>query len=112
MRHALLALPLALAAGCGGGGSSDKDQIRSIVEDGTRNPVSICKHLTDRALRGLGGQGRCEALARSPDNQDPGARIARITVRGDKATVLVTGKDGENNIRFVKEEGEWRITTE
>jgi hypothetical protein len=101
---------VSLAAGCGGG-KSDEDTIRGIVEEGNRNPVSICDNLTRTGLRQLGGSAKCRELARSPDNRDPGAKITGVRVDGDRATVKLTGQDGaRQTIHFRKEDGKWRVS--
>jgi hypothetical protein len=109
VRPVLLAAASAVfLAACGG--SSDEDTIRGIVEEGSTNPASICGNLTDQALEDLGGKADCEKLAESQDNTDPDVEIRSVTVNGDKAAARVLGKDGEQTIRFVKENGEWRVS--
>jgi hypothetical protein len=108
MRSSLLALPVVLLAACGG--ASDSDQIRDIVEEGSSDPTSICANLTDQGLKDLGGEAACEKLAESQDNTDPDVEINSIEVDGDTATAKVTGKDGAQTIRFVREDGDWRVS--
>jgi hypothetical protein len=108
IRFSLLALPLVFLAACGG--ASDSDQIRDIVEQGSSDPKSVCSNLTDQGLKDLGGKDACEKLAGSQDNTDPDVEINSIEVDGDKATAKVTGKDGAQTIRFVKEDGDWRVS--
>jgi hypothetical protein len=107
---ALLAVPVALIAGCGGG--SPEDEIRSIVEEGSRDPVTICDHITDKGLEQLGGKEKCQELGKSSDNVDPDVKVRRIDVEGDKATAKIDGKGGDQTVTFRKEDGEWRISPE
>jgi hypothetical protein len=108
LAFAVAACAVTLLAACGG--SSDEDTIRGIVEEGSTNPTSICGNLTDQALEDLGGKEACEKLADSQDNTDPDVKIQSVTVDGDKASAKVVGKDGDQTIRFVKEDGEWRVS--
>ncbi|MFL5844652.1 MAG: hypothetical protein ACJ762_08165 [Solirubrobacteraceae bacterium] len=106
-RTALSAASFVLLAGCGG--ASDEDEIRDIVKEGSSNPASICDRLTDAALSDLGGHDACVDLSRSQDNTDADVEIQSVAVDGDKATAKVHGKDGAQTIRFVKQDGEWRV---
>ena len=105
---AVAACAALLLAACGA--SSDEDRIRSIVETAAADPASICGHLTDAALRDLGGREGCERLSASEDNRNAGARVESVAVDGDTATARITGgPDGPRTQRFVKEDGEWRL---
>lgn len=105
----LLALPVAFLTACGGGGG-DEDTIRDIVNEGSNDPTSICENLTKDGLEQIGGEEACKKLAEAEDNTDPDVKINSVEVDGDKATAKVTGKDGDQTINFVKEDGEWRVS--
>jgi hypothetical protein len=104
----LLLVPLAFLAACG---SSDKDTISSIIEEGGKDPATICDHLTKAGLDQLGGKDKCVQLAKAQGGQDPHVDIKSVKVDGDKATAEVQSKDGKNTIHFVKEGGEWKVST-
>ena len=104
----ILAVVVGLAA-CGGG-SNDKDEISKIVREGGKNPASICDHLEAKTLEKLGGRSKCLELAKGADTIDANVKIDKVSVDGDKATVNVTGKDGKSTIKFVKQDGDWKVT--
>jgi hypothetical protein len=108
-RAALVALTVALLGGCGGG-SGDEDAIRGIVDEGSKDPAAICDNLTRQGLKDIGGMAQCRQLAKSQDNTDPNVVVHSVQVDGDKATAKVTGKDGDQTIRFVKEDGAWKVS--
>lgn len=109
---ALLIVSATLGA-CGGGGTgSAEDDVRGIIEEGARNPSSLCGHLTSEALKALGGEAKCRELARSSDNTDRDIEVGTIAVEGDRATANVKGKDGDQTLTFRKEDGEWRLGAE
>lgn len=103
---ALLAASSLFLGACGS--KSDEDQIRTIVNDGAKNPSSICDHLTAKPLETIGGPKGCKKLA---EKQKPTkAKVDSVKVDGDKATAKVTsdGKTGET--KFAKIDGTWKIS--
>ena len=105
-------LSAALLAGCGGDGGSPEDDIRGIIEEGARNPPSLCGHPHYEALKYLGGEEKCRDLARSADNTDRDVEVRAIDVEADKATARVRGKDGDRTLTFRKQDGDWRLSGE
>lgn len=109
---ALLALPMALLTACGGqgGGQTDEQAIQAILDERRSNPVSICKHMTAALLEQVGGAASCRQQAEGDDSGAADTEVDGIDVEGDRATVRMTGPDGDQSIAFLREEGEWRLT--
>lgn len=103
----LCALPLAFAA-CGG--DSDEDKIRAIIEDGAETPSTICDNASKALLDQIGGKDACvEASKQAPDSGEPD--ISGVKIDGDKATATVKDKDGTTTVGFVKEDGDWKVSS-
>ena len=105
----LLLVPLVSLAACGDG-TTDKDAITKIITDGGRDPATICDHLSDPLLKRFGTLQSCRKAATASAKQtDPGVKIDRLTITGDKATADITGSDGKTTITFVKDSGSWKV---
>jgi hypothetical protein len=103
-----VATALALSA-CGG--TSDKDQITNLIKDVGKDPRSLCtKYVTPALLAAAGGQARCLQAASARDAVDPNVQILNVTVTGSTASATVQGKTGRNNVKFVKQNGSWKVT--
>jgi hypothetical protein len=107
-RSLLLLVPLASIAACGG--ASDEDQITDIIKAGGKDPATICDHLTTGGLDALGGKAKCVQLAKQQGSKDRNVDIKSLKVDGDKATAEIESKDGKNTVRFVKEDGGWKVS--
>lgn len=104
---ALLTSAALLLSACG---SSDEDKIRSIVEDGAKKPATICDNLSAAPLKTIGGKDGCKKLA---DKQKPTeASVESVSVDGNKGSAKVKDKDGSNDVKFVKEDGDWKIAVD
>jgi ABC-type glycerol-3-phosphate transport system substrate-binding protein len=110
---ATLVSALALSA-CGG--SSDSDKIKSVIKDVGKDPATLCtKHATAQILQQVGGEAACVKLAAQPDAKDPGVKVGKVDVNGDKATAEVTSNSGPDKgrtskVSFAKQGGEWKIS--
>lgn len=114
-RPAVLVLPLALLAACGGddaGGAAETDEqaIQAILDERRSDPASICEHMTATLLEQVGGAESCRRQAEGDDSGAADTAVDGIDVEGDRATVRMTGPDGDQSIAFVREDGEWRLT--
>ena len=106
----LAALPLAFAA-CGGG-DSDEDKIKAIIKEGDSKPESICDNASKALLEQLGGKDKCLEAAKAQGNEDDPSTIKSVKIDGDKATVDLTDKDGAQSVKFVKEDGDWKVAAQ
>ncbi len=104
----LLASAAILLSACGG--KSDEDQIRGIVEDGAKKPSTICDNLAAAPLKTIGGKDGCKKLADQQKATD--ASVESVSVNGDKGSAKVKDKDGSNDVKFVKEGGDWKIAVD
>ncbi|TMK41858.1 MAG: hypothetical protein E6G56_03840 [Actinobacteria bacterium] len=99
---------LALSA-CGG--TSDKDQIINLIRDVGKHPQSLCtKYATPALLAAAGGQPRCLRAASAPDAVDTNVQILSVNVTGSTASATVQGKTGRIDVKFIKENGSWKVT--
>jgi hypothetical protein len=106
----LLAVPaLTLAACGGGGGDSDKDKLTSIINDGGKNPSTICDHLEASLLKQLGGKDGCVKASKSEKGDDK-TKIDSLDVTGDTAVAKVHDDNGKTTINFKKVDGDWKVT--
>lgn len=111
-RHLLLALtvPAVAFSACGGGGTSDKDKLTSIINEGGKNPVSVCDHLDATLLKQIGGKAGCVKASKGQKG-DSNTKIDDITVTGDKAVAKVHDEKGKKTtITFKKVGGDWKVT--
>lgn len=112
MRHprllAAVTVSMLTIAACGGGGDSDKDTLTDIINEGGKNPASVCDHLDAPVLKALGGEAGCKKAA-AAEPADDTTKINSLKIDGDKATAQVTDKDGKNTINFVKKDGDWKV---
>jgi hypothetical protein len=103
-----VATALALSA-CGG--TSDKDQITNLIKDVGRNPKNLCtKYATPELLAQAGGRDRCLQAAGTPGAVDSQVQILSVNVTGSSASASVQSKTGHNDVRFVKQNGSWKVT--
>lgn len=109
-KHSLPILVVAALGLSACGGSSEEDQVRDVVKESVKTPTKLCDNLAAPALKTLGGEAKCKALAKDQDGQD--IKITSVDVKGDKATVKGTGKDGKDagTLNLVKEDGDWKIS--
>jgi hypothetical protein len=107
----LLTVPALSLAACGGGsgGDSDKDKLTSIIEEGGKNPSSICSHLEASLLKQLGGDEGCKKAA-SSEKGDDSTEIDSLAVTGEKAVAKVHDKTGKTTINFTKVDGDWKVS--
>ena len=111
-RLALLGATVAAAmlGGCGSSGPTNKAQIAAIVKrEGTR-PATICDHLTNQLLAGLGGRNGCSRQAATAA-MDPTTHATAVKVHGRTATAVVVDRAGTRAISLVKENGVWKVAT-
>jgi hypothetical protein len=102
------ACALALGA-CGG--TSDKDQITNLIKDVGKHPGNLCtKYATPQLLTQAGGQARCLAAASQPGAVDTSTQVLSVAVNGSTATASIHSKTGSNTVRFVKQNGSWKVT--
>ena len=106
----VLVVPVLALSACGGGGKNDKDKITDIVNQGSKDPATICDHLAAAPLKALGGKAKCLVASKAGD-ADANFKISSVTIDGDKASVKGKGKEGSQTIKFVKEDGDWKVTT-
>ncbi len=107
---ALLATSALLLSACGGSGNSDEDQIRSIVDDGAKNPATICDHLAAKPLETIGGAEGCKKLAENQKSTE--ASVESVSVNGDTATAKVKSDGKTGDTKFTKVDGDWKISLE
>jgi hypothetical protein len=111
-RHLMLALavPAVAFSACGGGGNSDKDKLTSIINEGGKNPASICDHLDAVLLKQIGGKAGCVKASKSQKGNS-NTKIDDITVTGAKAVAKVHDEKGKKTtITFKKVGGDWKVT--
>lgn len=80
-----------------------------MLDERRDDPPSICDHMTTRLLDSLGGAQACRDLAASDDSRDRDATVGAVEVRGDRATVRITGADGPSALAFRRVDGEWLL---
>jgi hypothetical protein len=112
MRHrriaVIFAVPTLALAACGGG---DKGEIEGIVKDGAKDPTRICEHLTRKLLKQVGNSvENCKKVAKA-SGRDGKVENLKVKVNGDKATATFKDKEGNNTVEFVKEGGEWKVSS-
>jgi len=100
----LIALPLAFLALAGG--SSDAARIEALLSAGAQRPAGLCDHLSGAMLRAVGGHDAC--VAASP-TRGPAGEVSAIRVSGARASAVVTRADGDERIRLVREDGDWKV---
>lgn len=104
----LLTIPALALGACGGDDiSSDEDLISGIVEEVSTDPAAICDHLSADSLRQLGGREEC--LRMGADERGSDASIDDLQIDGDSASAEITDADGKTTVRFVKEDGDWKV---
>jgi hypothetical protein len=101
---ALVALPLAFLALSGG--SSDTQRISALLATGSEQPATLCDHLSGGMLRAIGGHDAC--LAASP-TRGPRGEVRDVRIDGDRATAVVSREDGDERIRLLREDGDWKV---
>lgn len=107
---AVAALTLVLGLGACGDGTTDRDAITKIVNDGARDPVTICDHLSTALLQHFGSVDACRRQARKAARKGPQkVTIDRLRIDGDAATARVTGRDGHGTVTLVKDHGSWKV---
>jgi len=132
MRHlrptslAIAAAAIAIAAsGCGGDDTSSEDDVReavtSFVEAGNdRDAEAVCglvtKEQAETIAQASGGscEAALEAVLGAADPAETEIVIEDVRVRGERATVDATIKQGTESqaqsISLIREDGEWRLT--
>ncbi len=110
---ALLLVVPAFALGACGGGGSDKDKVKSLIENVSKDPANLCDHATADLLKQVGGKTGCEKAAKgAPKETD--ITVNSVDINGDKATAKVTakakGKSDDQTVKLVKEGGDWKIS--
>jgi hypothetical protein len=98
---------LSLAA-CGSE-KSDKDQVKDTAQQLLDSDKDVCGKLTDRFSKATfgGSKDKCEKSAEK-GGDSPDAKITSLAVKGDAATVTVKTRDGNNQVKLVKD-GDWKI---
>jgi hypothetical protein len=104
---ALLTATLGVAA-CGSE-KSDTDQVRGTAQQLLDSDKAVCGKLTEKFSKATfgGSKEKCEKSAEKGDDS-PKAKITKVAIKGDAATVIVKDKDGDNQVRLVKD-GDWKI---
>jgi len=92
---------------CRGDEDADRDAVAEVADLFARSEPAICERVSERFLdRYFNGRKRaCQESARKDDAGD--AAASGIEVDGDKATALVTDKDGDVRVAFLRRDGEW-----
>lgn len=103
-----LALTLALAA-CGGSSNSDEDTITKLVKDVNETPATYCDNASKSVLDAIGGKDGCLEAVKGEKGGDTSTKIEKITIDGDKATASFTDATGKQEVKFAKEDGDWKI---
>ncbi len=106
---ALLTVPALTLAACGGGGDSDKDKLTSIINEGGKNPSTICDHLEASLLKQLGGKDGCVKASKA-EKGDDSTKIDDLKVTGETAVAKVHDDKSKSTINFKKVDGDWKVT--
>jgi hypothetical protein len=101
----LIGLPVAMIV-TGAATSSAVGRISALLQRGAAAPATLCDHLSAGLLRSAGGHAAC--VSASP-RRGPGGRVHDVRVRGATATAVVSGSDGAEHVRLVREAGDWRV---
>jgi hypothetical protein len=110
-RAAALLAALAATGGIAcGGGDSDEDDVKKVVDDLAKSDPAVCAKLTDRFLKqNFGGErARCEKAAEDDKTEDE-IEIESTEIDGDRATVNAKVGREEGQIKFVKDDGDWKL---
>lgn len=103
----LLAVPTLALAACGG---SDEDDIKTIINDVSEKPSTICDNASKKILDQLGGKKKCEEATKNEKGEKKPTNV-KVKVDGKNATATFKTADGENEeVKFVKEGGDWKVT--
>lgn len=105
----LLAVPAVALSACGSSGSSDKDQLSTIITSVARTPSKYCDDVSKAMLAQIGGLARCQAGITTQGAVDPNPTVNSVTVSGSSAVVHLTDRGGKQAVKFVKENGKWRV---
>lgn len=95
------------------GGDSDEDQINDVVSKIDEDPAAVCQADvgSKQLIEQLGGEEACKRAAEAEDdpNADETAEVQNLKIDGDNATATI--KDGTQNqpVKFVKEDGDWKL---
>lgn len=100
----MIGLPLALVAL--GSGPSDAGRIAALLTQGASEPATLCDHLSSGMVRAVGGHDAC--VAASP-TRGPEGTVSDVRVDGAAATAVVSSENGEERVRLVREDGDWKI---
>lgn len=90
--------------------NSDEDQITSIVNEIGEDPLAICEHLAADLTRLFGDKAGCIRAGEESGERAGDVEMRDLKVDGDSASVNVIDERGTQLVRFVKEDGEWKIT--
>jgi hypothetical protein len=99
----LVALPL-VALNLGGG--SESGRISALLTRGASDPATLCDHLSSGMLAAIGGHDAC--VAASPERA-PAATVENVRVDGDAATAVVVRDTGEERVRLLRQNGDWKV---
>jgi ABC-type glycerol-3-phosphate transport system substrate-binding protein len=99
----------ALALAACGGGSSDKDQLTDLIKKVGNDPAYLCDHMSAKVDTAIGGKDGCLKAAKADGAKDPDIKIDSITIDGDSASAKITGNKGPDTVKFVKEDGDWKV---
>src|SRR3982751_6499537 len=100
----ILVLPVLALSACGGG-SSEEDKVRDIVSESGKTPAKLCDHLAKAPLKAIGGKDKCLDAAKGQKGTD--VKIDSVSIKGDTATVKGGANDKSDEIKLVKEDGDW-----
>lgn len=107
---ALFAGVLALSA-CGSSSKSDKDKVTELIKDVGKNPATLCtKYASADLMTAVGGDAACQKLAAEPSSKDPNVKVDSVVITGAEAIAKVTGNTGHQQIKLVKQGGDWKVT--
>lgn len=109
----LLTIPALALGACGGSDSdsnSDEDQITTVIEAVAADPLAVCDHVDAATLEQMGGKDGCVRSGEESGDRGSEVTIDEITIDGDGAVARISDDDGPTTVRFVKEDGDWKVT--
>ena len=116
----LMAVLLAVAAGCGGEDSEEEDVTAAVerftaaIEDG--DAAATCESFSAATVEDLEASGTCEdvldagfGLIGEQEVQLPDLEVSEVTVDGDRAEATLLAGSEESPLTLVREDDEWRV---
>jgi hypothetical protein len=110
-RSLLLGMALPAVLALGGCGENSEEQVRSTALLAFTNNPDVCDRLSDKFLEQLhhGDAKACRrALAEQPT--EPLAEVRKVTVDGERGSVIAESKEGVlTKLEFIEEGGDWKV---